>query len=303
MGTDRIRLGISACLLGQRVRFDSGHKREPFLVESLGQFVDWVSVCPEIESGMGAPRESMRLVRVDDEIRLLTNQTAQDKTVMLRDLSSRRVNELAECGLEHVKVYSPDGVPTKTGRGLFAEALAARFPLLPVEAEGRLNDPRLRENVVERIFAYRRLITLFAKRWTVGDVVRFHTAHKLTLMAHKPDAYRRLGQLVASGASTPRGEFQQRYMSECMAALLAMATPRRHANVLQYMLGHFKRTLDRESRAELLAFIADYAAGLVPLVVPFTLFSHHIRRGEGSYLAEQVYMRPHPVELMLRNHV
>ena len=199
MNIDRIRLGISACLLGQRVRFDSGHKREPFLVESLGQFVDWVPVCPEVESGMGAPRESMRLVRVDDEIRLLTNQTAQDKTVMLRRFSSRRVNELAEedlfgfvlkkdspsCGLERVKVYGNGGVPTKTGRGLFAEALAARFPLLPIEEEGRLNDPRLRDNFVERIFAYRRLITLFAKRWTMGDVVRFHTAHKLTLMAHK----------------------------------------------------------------------------------------------------------------------
>ena len=317
MSTDRIRLGISACLLGERVRFDSGHKREPFLVESLGQFVDWVSVCPEVESGMGAPREAMRLVRVDDEVRLLTNQTAQDKTVMLRHFSSRRVNELAEedlcgfvlkkdspsCGLERVKVYSPGGVPTKTGRGLFAEALAARFPLLPVEEEGRLNDPRLRENFVERIFAYRRLVTLFAKRWTMGDVVRFHTAHKLTLMAHKPDAYRRLGQLVASGASTPRGELQERYASEFMAALQAMATPRRHSNVLHHMLGYFKKTLDRESRAELLALIEDYAAGHVPLVVPLTLLGHHIRRGEVSYLADQVYMRPHPVELMLRNHV
>ena len=317
MSTDRIRLGISACLLGERVRFDSGHKREPFLVESLGQFVDWVSVCPEVESGMGAPREAMRLVRVDDEIRLLTNKTAQDKTVMLRHFSSRRVNELAEedlcgfvlkkdspsCGLERVKVYSPGGVPTKTGRGLFAEALAARFPLLPVEEEGRLNDPRLRENFVERIFAYRRLVTLFAKRWTMGDVVRFHTAHKLTLMAHKPDAYRRLGQLVASGASTPRGELQERYASEFMAALQAMATPGRHSNVLHHMLGYFKKTLDRESRAELLALIADYAAGHVPLVVPLTLLGHHIRRGEVSYLADQVYMRPHPVELMLRNHV
>ena len=317
MNIDRIRLGISACLLGQRVRFDSGHKREPFLVESLGQFVDWVPVCPEVESGMGAPRESMRLVRVDDEIRLLTNQTAQDKTVMLRRFSSRRVNELAEedlfgfvlkkdspsCGLERVKVYGNGGVPTKTGRGLFAEALAARFPLLPIEEEGRLNDPRLRDNFVERIFAYRRLITLFAKRWTMGDVVRFHTAHKLTLMAHKPDAYRHLGQLVASGASIPRAEFQERYSSDFMAALQALATPRRNANVLQHMLGYFKKTLDRESRAELLALIEDYAAGHVPLVVPLTLFGHHIRRGEVSYLADQVYMRPHPVELMLRNHV
>ena len=313
----RIRLGISACLLGQPVRFDGGHKRDPFLVESLGAFVEWVSVCPEVESGMGAPRESMRLVRVAREIRLVTNTAAEDKTDIVHRYARRRVDELADerlcgfvlkkdsptCGLERVKVYDGSGVPTRSGRGLFADALATRFPLLPLEEEGRLNDPRLRENFVERIFAYRRLTELFVPRWTMGDVVRFHTAHKLTLMAHKPQAYQRLGRLVASGKSAARREFQNRYSSEFMATLATMATPRRHTNVLQHMLGYFKDSLDRESRAELLALIQDYAAGRVPLVVPLTLFGHHIRRCRVSYLAEQVYLRPHPVELMLRNHV
>jgi uncharacterized protein YbgA (DUF1722 family)/uncharacterized protein YbbK (DUF523 family) len=317
MVTERIRLGISSCLLGQPVRFDGGHKRDPFLVESLGPFVEWVPVCPEMESGMDAPRESMRLVQVNREIRLLTNKTAEDKTDTLVRFAGRRVETLADdelcgfvlkkdsptCGLERVKVYGTGGVPARSGRGLFADALATRFPLLPLEEEGRLNDPRLRENFVERIFAYRRLTALFAPRWTMGDVVAFHTAHKLTLMAHKPQAYQQLGHLVGSGKATPRVEFQARYSSEFMAALGTMATARRHTNVLQHMLGYFKKSLDQESRAELLALIEEYAAGRVPLVVPLTLFGHHIRKCGVPYLAGQVYLRPHPVELMLRNHV
>jgi len=317
MTSERIRVGISACLMGQRVRFDGGHKRDPFLVESLGAFVDWVPVCPEVESGMDAPRESMRLVQADGRIRLVTNKTAQDQTERMHDYARRRVEELADgdlcgfvlkkdspsCGLERVKVYSAAGMPVKSGRGLFADALVTRFPLLPVEEEGRLNDPRLRENFIERVFAYRRLTTLFVARWSMGDVVRFHTAHKLTLMAHQPAAYQRLGRLVASGKTQVRREFQERYSTEFMSALATMATPRRHANVLQHMLGYFKQSLDRESRAELLALIADYAGGRVPLVVPLTLFAHHIRRCGVPYLADQVYLAPHPVELMLRNHV
>lgn len=236
----RIRLGISACLLGEPVRFDGGHKRDPFLVESLGPFVEWVLVCPEVESGLDAPRESMRLVQADGQIRLLTNKTAQDHTARMHGYARRRVEELAEgdlfgfvlkkdsptCGLERVKVYGTAGIPVRSGRGLFADALVRRFPLLPVEEEGRLNDPRLRENFVARIFAYRRLTALFATRWSMGDMVRFHTAHKLTLMAHRPLAYQRLGRLVASGKALARREFQDRYSTEFMTALEAIATPR-----------------------------------------------------------------------------
>jgi uncharacterized protein YbgA (DUF1722 family) len=177
------------------------------------------------------------------------------------------------------------------------------FPLRPIEEEGRLNDPRLRENFVERIFAYRRLRALFASRWSMGAVVRFHTAQKLTLMAHTPEAYRRLGRLVASGSSMNRREFQDRYSSDFMTALRTIATPRRQINVLQHMLGYFKQHLDRDSRAELLALIQDYGRGHVPLVVPLTLFAHHIRRCGVAYLAGQVYLQPHPAELMLRNRV
>ena len=317
MSHERIRLGISACLLGERVRFDGGHKRDPFLVESLGQFVEWVPVCPEVESGLDAPRESMRLVQVEGQVRLLTNKTTSDHTDNMRRYARRRVEELGgdqlfgfvlkkdspTCGLERVKVYGTGGVPMKSGRGLFADALVTRFPMLPVEEEGRLNDPRLRENFIERAFAYRRLAAVFASRWSMGDIVRFHTIHKLTLMAHRPESYQRLGRLVASGKSMGRRDFQDRYSSGFMTALSAIATPRRQANVLQHMLGYFKDTLDRGDRAELLTLIASHAAGQVPLVVPLTLFAHHIRRCGVTYLAEQTYLQPHPVELMLRNHV
>ena len=254
MHREPIRLGISACLLGERVRFDGGHKRDPFLVETLGPFVEWVPVCPEVESGVAAPRESLRLVQTGTEIRLITNKTAQDQTASMRGYARRRLEELAEselcgfvlkkgsptCGLERVKVYGTGGMPLKSGRGLFADALVTRFPRLPVEEEGRLNDPRLRENFIERVFAYRRLAHLFTPRWSIGDVVRFHTIHKLTLMAHRPESYQRLGRLVASGRSMDRHVFQDRYASEFMAALGAIATPRRQANVLQHMLGYFK---------------------------------------------------------------
>jgi uncharacterized protein YbgA (DUF1722 family)/uncharacterized protein YbbK (DUF523 family) len=317
MHQQRVRLGISACLLGEHVRFDGGHKRDPFLVETLGRFVEWVPVCPEVEAGMEAPRESMRLVQAEGRLRLLTNKSGQDQTDRMLRFARRRIHELAgddlcgfvlkkdspSCGLERVKVYGTPGIPMRSGRGLFADALVTRFPLLPVEEEGRLNDPRLRENFVERVFAYRRLTQLFASRWSMGDVVKFHTIHKLTLMAHQPQAYQRLGRLVASGKSMARRELQDAYSSAFMAALGIIATPRRQANVLQHMLGYFKESLDRESRAELLAVIEDHAGGRVPLVVPLTLFRHHIRRYQVAYLAAQTYLQPHPVELMLRNHV
>ena len=312
-----VRLGVSSCLLGEHVRFDGGHKRAPFLVDLLGRFVEWVPVCPELESGMGVPRESVRLTIVGRALRMVTVKTGRDHTAAMHRYIPKRLDQLADeglcgfvlkkdspsCGLERVRVYAESGVPTRTGRGLFAEALAARFPLLPLEEEGRLNDPRLRENFIERVFAYRRLAVLLAARWSMGDVVAFHTAHKLTLMAHQPTAYQRLGRLVASGKAMGRREFQDQYASGFMAALTTVATPKRHANVLQHMLGYFKKTLDAESRAELLALIADYARERVPLVVPLTLFAHHIRRSDVPYLEGQTYLHPHPAELMLRNHV
>jgi uncharacterized protein YbgA (DUF1722 family)/uncharacterized protein YbbK (DUF523 family) len=312
-----IRIGISACLLGEKVRFDGGHKRDAFLTETFGRFVEWVPVCPEVECGLGTPREAMRLVRVEQGVRLLTVKTGIDRTSLVERFSRSRVSALAaenlsgyvlkkdspSCGLERVKVYDRHGSPARSGRGLFAAALVEAYPCLPIEEEGRLADPRLRDNFVERVFAYVRLRGLFDGRWTVGGLVDFHTAHKLLLLAHAPAAYRRLGRLVAGARDVPRRDLERRYVAGFMDALGQLATTRRHTNVLQHMAGYFKGRLDAASKRELEQVIADYRCGLVPLVVPLTLVRHHVRTFDVAYLAGQTYLEPHPKELMLRNHV
>ena len=312
-----IRIGISACLLGQEVRFDGGHKRDPFLTEVLGKHVEWVPVCPEVEVGMGTPRETLRLVRAGTTTRMVTTRTGVDYTARMNAWAKRRVAALERddldgyvlkkdspsCGMERVKVFNGPGPATREGRGLFANVLLADLPLLPVEEEGRLCDPRLRENFIERVFAYRRLKDHFAGRWSAASLVAFHAAHKLSLLAHSTTAYRELGRLVADGGQRPRRELRQEYERLFMATLALPATPGRHANVLTHMAGHLKRTLDAASREELAECIEEYRTGLVPLVVPVTLIAHHVRVHDVKYLAGQTYLRPHPRELMLRNHV
>ena len=312
-----IKVGISACLLGDEVRYDGGHKRDAFLAGTFGRFVEWVPVCPEVECGLGTPREPMRLVRAGRTTRLITVKTKKDVTTRLdtyvqRRVSALRLEELSgyvfkkdspSCGVARVKVYDSRGMMTRSGRGLFAAAVIEEMPNLPVEEEGRLSDSRLRENFVERVFAYWRLRSLFIEAWTVRELMRFHAVHKLILMAHSPEACRQLGGLTARAAAHSRGEIARRYEELFMNALAIVATPRRHVNVLQHMLGYFKTHLDRGSRAELLAAIEDYRRELVPLIVPMTLFRHHVRAHNVEYLAGQLYLEPHPKELMLRNHV
>jgi uncharacterized protein YbgA (DUF1722 family)/uncharacterized protein YbbK (DUF523 family) len=312
-----IRLGISSCLLGESVRYDGGHKRDAFLTGTFGPFVEWVPVCPEVECGLGTPREPMRLVRVDGNVRLLTVKTVVDLTDQLETYAQRRVAELEwenlcgyvlkkdspSCGLARVTIYGAGSLPDESGRGLFAARLVERFPNLPVEEEGRLSDPRLRDNFVERVFAYSRLRALFSGKWQAGTLVRFHTTHKLILMAHSPAAYRQLGRLVARAWSVPLEDMERRYTGIFMAALAVIATPRRHANVLHLMAGHVKDRLDSESKAELLAAIDEYRRGLVPLVVPMTLLRHHVRAHNVPYPSGQRYLEPYPKELMLRHDV
>ena len=310
----RLRVGISSCLLGEEVRFDGGHKREAFLTDVLSRFVEFVPVCPEVEAGFGTPREAMHLRVENGAVRLVTVKTKRDVTAPMERLVRRRVPALEadglsgyvlkknspSCGLERVKVYGPNGVAAASGRGLFAAALIKRFPLLPVEEEGRLTDAELRENFIERVFAYHRLQTFFNGRWTVTSLVQFHTAHKLLLMAHAPEGYRRLGRLVA--APGRHGDIERGYAEEFMRTMTVIATRRRHTNVLQHMAGYFKKRLDAASKAELQSTIDDYRHGLTPLVVPITLLQHHVRVHNVEYLAGQLYLQPHPKELMLRNH-
>jgi uncharacterized protein YbgA (DUF1722 family)/uncharacterized protein YbbK (DUF523 family) len=316
-----IRIGISTCLLGEAVRHNGGHKRDPYLVETLGQMVEWVPVCPEVELGLGTPREPIRLVRNTentDTVRLV-DRSGNKLTTQMRRFSRRRVRELAKenlsgyilkkdspsCGMERVKIWNDlgQGASERKGRGLFADELLRQFPNLPVEEEGRLHNPQLRENFFERIFAYRKLRVLFSGRWTVGTIVRFHTAHKLTLMAHSLERYRELGRLVADAKALPRVEFSRRYEDEFITALKTRATCARHTNVLMHTFSYFKRNLDKESRNELLALIEDYRQRLVPRIVPLTLVRHHARILNVTYLLEQDYLNPHPKELALLNHV
>jgi len=248
---------------------------------------------------------------------MITTRTGIDHTDGMNRWSKRRLSELEgeelsgyvlkkdspSCGMERVKTYGAGMMPARDGRGLFASSLLDRFPLLPVEEEGRLSDPTLRENFIERIFAYRRLRDLFASRWTPGALVAFHTAHKMSLLSHSTTAYNELGRLVARAGTMPRGDLRREYETLFMQTLAKPATRARHTNVLHHMAGHLKRMLDADSRAELAACIADYHRGLVPLIVPLTLIRHYVRIHDVTYLKGQVYLEPHPRELMLRNHV
>jgi uncharacterized protein YbgA (DUF1722 family)/uncharacterized protein YbbK (DUF523 family) len=325
---DRPRIGISSCLLGQPVRFDAGHKRDPFLVETFGPHVEWVPVCPEVEAGFGTPRETMSLVLREPQVRergarfdgrniaLVLNTQQTDVTDKLVGYARRRVKTLAHerlsgyvlkqdspsCGMERVKVYTPKGTE-RAGRGLFAEALMGRLPNLPVEEEGRLSDPRILENFIERVFAYRRLREFFERRWTLGDLVAFHTSYKLALMAHSPATYKALGTLVANAKVHSRAEFAAAYQTQFMQALAVLATPKRHANVLQHMFGYFSNDLDQDARREMLSLIDEHRQGRAPLAVPMTLMRHHVRRQKVAYLLAQTYLEPHPRELGLRNHI
>lgn len=312
-----IRVGTSACLLGSQVRFDGGHKRERFLTEVLAPFFDFVSVCPEVESGLSIPRPTLRLVGAEDDPRLVFGESGEEYTPQLRSWAKAKLDALAEldlcgfvlksdspsCGMERVKVYNDKGMSSKKGRGIFASALMARFPLLPVEEEGRLNDAKLRETFVESVFAYRRWRDLLEVGLTLPRIVDFHRIHKYLLLAHSPEHYASLGRLVAGAKKLSKGELAESYGRGFMEAMGTNASRGRNYNVLQHMAGYFKDALDAPSREELHQTLDDYRAGLVPLVVPITLIRHHVRVRDVGYLRDQVYLAPHPKELMLRNHV
>ncbi|MFT4570976.1 MAG: hypothetical protein ACI8TX_003086 [Hyphomicrobiaceae bacterium] len=315
--SDEIRIGISTCLLGQEVRFDGGHKHDRFVTDTLGRWFTFVPVCPEVEVGMGIPRETVRLVREDGELRMRGGKTSKDWTVVMNRYSKRRVKALDEmnlhgyllkkgspsCGMERVKVYTTAGMPSESTAGLFAAALMERFPLLPIEEEGRLNDPVLRENFIERVFAYKRVRDLFGGRWTRGDLVAFHSREKILILAHEPKAEKELGRIVANAKELGRAEVARSYPETFMRALGRQATKARHANAFHHMLGHFKKILGAPQRAALAASVEDYRNGLVPLVVPITLFNHYVELYGVEYLKGQMYLSPHPKELLLRNHV
>ncbi len=310
-----IRIGVSACLLGDAVRYDGGHKRNALLV-ALDPFVEWIKVCPEVECGMGTPREPIHLVDDEGRIRLVGVDTGLDHTSTLTSFAERRVAELEKedlcgyvlksdspsCGVAGVAVHGADASehqPVRNGTGLFAAELLARFASLPIEEESGLRDAQRRNHFIERVCAYRRLRDLFGLRWTIGDLVAFHTAHKLVLMAHSPAAYRTLGRLVAAAKTKPRQTAAADYTDQFMAALAIAPTPARHVNVLQHVLGYF-RMLDAETRAGLAAAIEQYRVGAAPLDEPLGRLRAWARERDIPYLRGQLYLEPDPREFLMR---
>ncbi len=313
----KIKLGISSCLLGNKVRYDGGHKFDPFLVNTLGQFVDYVPVCPEVESGFPVPREAFRLVGDLNQPRLVTRQGGVDATAQMERWIEKALPLLEKeelcgfifksrspsSGMERVKVYNDKGMAEKKGVGIFARALMERLPLLPVEEEGRLQDIQLRENFIVRIFTYRRWQELQADGGaTAGRLVDFQRRHKLLLMAHSPEMARQLGKLVARAGVEPLQRLLPEYEKLLMALLKQKATVHKNVNVLQHMLGYFKKQLDGFEKKELLATIENYHQNLIPLIVPLTLLKHYVGKFQQPYLSDQYYLDPHPLELKLRNH-
>ena len=314
---DKIRLGISACLLGENVRYDGGHKLDRFLTETLGQYVEYVPVCPEVECGLGIPREALRLVGNPDSPRLVTTHTKQDLTDRMIQWAKKRVAELEKeglfgfifksdspsSGMERVRVYSEQGMPVKKGIGMFARIFMDHFPLLPVEEEGRLHDPVLRENFIERIFTLKRWRETLTQGENRGHLVSFHTRHKLLILSHSSKHYQTMGKRVAQAKDLPLKELYRKYQILLMEALLLKTTPKKHSNVLQHMMGYFKEQLSPDEKQELLEVIDRYRQEDIPLIVPMTLMGHYVRKYDQPYLKEQVYLAPHPAELQLRNHV
>jgi len=313
---EKIKIGISSCLLGEKVRYDGGHKLDRFLVDVLGEHVQYVGVCPEVEIGMSTPREPIRLVGDAEAPRLMNQKGEIDYTDRMLNWADKRLDQLEKedlcgyvfktrspsSGLHRVKVYGTDGKVRKIGTGIFARAFTRRFPNLPVEDEGRMNDIGLRENFIVRIFSYHRWRTLQNIDKTPGGLVGFHTKNKLLYMAHHPETAKQLGKLTANAKQMPLDELFSQYEQIMMQCLQYKATPRKNANVLYHMLGYFKKELSAEEKQELIDTIENYRNSYVPLIVPLTLIKHYVRKFRQSYLKDQYYLDPHPLELKLRNH-
>jgi uncharacterized protein YbgA (DUF1722 family)/uncharacterized protein YbbK (DUF523 family) len=312
-----IKIGVSSCLLGKEVRYNGGHSHDRYVTGTLGQYFTFVDVCPEVEAGFGTPRESMRLVGDPEAPRLMTTKTKKDCTAKMMGWVKQRVKELEKedlcgfifkkgspsSGMERVRVYTDKGMPSNRGSGMFARAFMEHFPLIPTEEEGRLNDSALRENFIERIFALRRWRLMASKRKSLGNIVAFHTAHKLQIMSHSQQHYREMGKLVARAKEISPALLYEQYETLFMQALSLKATVKKNVNVLQHMAGYFKKQLSKDEKQELQEVIEQYHKFYTPLIVPVSLMNHYVRKYDQEYLKKQYYLNPHPIELKLRNRV
>lgn len=314
---DKIKMGISRCLLGENVRYDGGHQHDRYLTDTLGNYFEYIPVCPEVEYGLPIPREALRLVGKPENARLVTIKTGIDHTDGMLEWAYGKLKELEKenlcgfvfkskspsSGMRAVKVYGPSGMPLHKGVGIFAGAFMKQFPILPVEEDGRLHDSALRENFIERVFVYKRWQDLLEKGKTTKNLIDFHTNHKLLVMSHSPKHYSALGKLVANAKSYKRDDLYSEYINSLMEGIRFISTVKKQTNVLHHIMGYFKKQLSTDEKKELLEIIDNYHRQLVPLIVPITLLTHYVRKYGDTYLERQHYLHPHPVELMLRNHV
>jgi uncharacterized protein YbgA (DUF1722 family)/uncharacterized protein YbbK (DUF523 family) len=314
---EKLRIGISSCLLGNNVRYDGGHKRDNYLINILGKYVEYVPVCPEVECGLPIPREAMRLVGEIENPRLVTRTTNVDLTEQMLTWARKRVKELEKenlcgfifqksspsSGMERIKVYNKHGMGEKKGIGMFAREFMNHFPFLPVEDDGRMHDHFLRENFIQRIFVKHRWLELIKSDKTVNGLVKFHTQHKLLLMSHSQKYLKEMGKIVASINKKNMKESFDAYHLLLMDTVKLKSTAKKNVNVLQHIQGYFKKQISKDEKQELVDIIQNYYDHLVPLIVPITLLNHYIRKYNIDYLQDQIYLNPHPAELALRNHV
>ena len=314
----KIKIGISKCLLGEKVRYDGLHKHDRYITGTLGNFFEFTPICPEVECGLPVPREAMRLEGKDkDHPRLITRKTGKDITPMMLPWAKDRLDILEienicgyifkskspSSGMIGVKIYSKDGIPRWNGSGIFAGMLMERFPCLPVIDEVRLHDPNLRENFIEHVFVFARWQEMTSQPLSVKALQEFHARHKYLLMSHNQKNLTKLGQIAASSKGKVPHVLKQEYFLLLTETLRLRATTRKHVNVLMHLIGYFKKDLSPEEKHELLEIISNFQNNLVPLIVPLTLLKHYIIKYDKEYLKNQWYIEPHPLELILRNHV
>ncbi|MES9970651.1 MAG: DUF523 and DUF1722 domain-containing protein [Candidatus Thiodiazotropha sp.] len=315
--TAQPKVAISACLLGHNVRYDGGHKQDRYILETLGKYLEFYPVCPEAEIGLGIPRPTIRLVGDHAHPRLVgVSDPSWDVTAKMEQFARKKAQELEDisgyilkkdspsCGMERVKVYSESNHQSmRKGSGVFARIVMQYQPLLPVEEEGRLNDHVLRENFINRVYIYHRWKNLMDSGITPAGLIAFHTEHKYLVMAHSQAAYQRLGRLLSNLSNKELSAIADEYIQELMPTLKRRVNRKRHANVLQHIMGYLKKSISRDDKRELTASIESYRRGETPLIVPITLFRHYFRHHPDSYMSRQIYLRPHPDSLGLRNSI
>lgn len=313
----RIKIGISACLLGNKVRYDGGHKLDSFLVNTLGAYLEYVPVCPEVECGMPIPREAMRLVGDPSAPRLVTIHTGKDHTEPLLRWARQKVMDLERenlcgfifkggspsSGMKRVRVYGKGGVPVNKGVGLFARTFMEHFPLLPVEEEGRLHNPQLRENFVEAIFTLKRWREFLDRQPSRSELIRFHMEHGLLLLSHSPRHYRRMERLMATAKAFSIDKLISKYQSMLLDVLRLKSTVKKNLKVLRHVMVYLKKNLGENEKQELVESFRLYARDTLPIIVPITLINHYVRKYDQPNLKAQHFLNPHPIELRLRNHV